>query len=255
MSRSSTNCLARATSAPGLVEHHRRAVEDELVLAADEVHVDDRHRRVGGPGGEHRLALAQPARVVRRRVDVDDQLGAAGGLRDDRPGRAPRVLADRDADPDAADHEQRAVDGRRREVPLLVEHRVVREQVLAVDALHLAVRADRGGVVEVAAGLGEADHRGEPPGARRDLLERLGGLGDERRLQQEVLGRVAGDRELGERDEVAARGVGLARRRRGSAPTLPARSPTTRSSWAAARRNRGISPGYGLSVAARHCTA
>ena len=86
-----------------LVEHHRRAVEDELVLAADEVHVDDRDRRVGGARREHRLALAEPARVVRRRVDVDDELGAAGGLGEDRAGRAPRVLADRDADPHAAD--------------------------------------------------------------------------------------------------------------------------------------------------------
>ena len=84
MSRSSTNCVPRATSAPRLVEHHRRAVEDELVLAADEVHVHDRDLRVGGPGREHRLALAEPTRVVRRRVDVHDQLGAAGGLGDDR---------------------------------------------------------------------------------------------------------------------------------------------------------------------------
>ena len=69
---------------PLLVEHERRAVEDELVLAADEVRVDDRHRRVGRARREHRLALAQPARVVRRRVEVDDQLGAAGGLGEDR---------------------------------------------------------------------------------------------------------------------------------------------------------------------------
>ena len=81
---------------PALVEQHRRAVEDELVLAADEVHVDERHRRVGGTRREHRLALAQAARVVRRRVDVDDELGAGRGLREDRARRAPRVLADRD---------------------------------------------------------------------------------------------------------------------------------------------------------------
>ena len=30
------------------VEHERRAVEHELVLAADEVHVDDRHRGLRG---------------------------------------------------------------------------------------------------------------------------------------------------------------------------------------------------------------
>ena len=83
-SRSSANCLARATRLTALVEQHRRAVEDELVLPADEVHVEDRHRRVGRARREHRLALVEAARVVRRRVDVDDELGAARGLRDDR---------------------------------------------------------------------------------------------------------------------------------------------------------------------------
>ena len=107
-----------------------------------------------------------------------------------------------------ADDEQRAVDGRRREVALLVEDRVVRQQVLAVDALHLPVGAHRGRVGEVAARLGEADDRGDPPGARRELLERLAAAGDERRPQQQVLGRVAGDRQLRERDEVAAGRVG-----------------------------------------------
>ena len=141
-SRSSSNCCARATRRPGLVEHHRRAVEHELVLAADQVHVEHRHRRVGGAGREHRLALVDAPGVVRRRVDVDDELGAPGGLRADRPVRAPGVLADRTADAHAGDHEQRPVDGRRREVALLVEHRVVRQEVLAVDALH-ARRARR----------------------------------------------------------------------------------------------------------------
>ena len=97
-SRSSTNCGARATRWPLLVEHQRRAVEDELVLTADEVHVHDRHRCVGGARREHRLALAHPTGVVRRRVDVHDELRTAGGLGEDRPGRAPRVLADRDRD-------------------------------------------------------------------------------------------------------------------------------------------------------------
>ena len=45
-------------------------------------------------------------------------------------------------------------------------------------------------------------------GARRELLERLGRLGDERRAQQEVFGRIAGDRQLGEHDEVAAGRLG-----------------------------------------------
>ena len=65
-----------ATRRTALVEQHRRAVEDELVLPADEVHVEHRHRRVGRARREHRLALADPAGVVRRRVDVHDELGA-----------------------------------------------------------------------------------------------------------------------------------------------------------------------------------
>ena len=95
------------------------------------------------------------------------------------------------------------------EVALLVEHRVVRQQLLAVDAEHPAVRADRRRVVEVTARLREADHRRAAPGAGRELVERLGRLRDERRPQQQVLGRVAGDRQLGEDDEIAARGLRL----------------------------------------------
>ncbi len=103
---------------------------------------------------------------------------------------------------------KRTVDGRRREVALLVEHRVVGQQVLAVHAQHASVRAQRRRVREVALRLGESDDGGETTGAGRELLERLAAPGDERRAQQQVFGRVAGERQLGEGDEVAAGGVG-----------------------------------------------
>ena len=65
---------------------------------------------------------------------------------------------------------------------------------------------------EVAARFGETDDRGGRPGARGQLLERLGRFGDERGPKQEILRRVAGDRELREHDEVGAdRGRGLVR--------------------------------------------
>ena len=51
---------------------------------------------------------------------------------------------------------------RRREVALLVEDAVVRQEPLAVDRPHLAVRADRARVVEVAVEVGEADERRDP---------------------------------------------------------------------------------------------
>ena len=163
-----------------LVEHERRTVEDELVLATDEVGVDDRNRRVGRACREHRLPLLQPPRVVRRRVEVHDHFRATGGLGEDRTVGAPRVLADRHADLDAADDEQRTRLGRGSEVALLVEYRVVRQQLLPVDAVHATVGTHRRRVVEVTAGLWEADDRGAAAGARRELLERLARLRDER---------------------------------------------------------------------------
>ena len=63
-------------------------------------------------------------------------------------------------------------------------------------------------------------------------------------LQQEVLGRVAGDGQLGE-DERGRRPPPRPRRaRRGSRLTLPSRSPTTVFSWAIATRMRAMASAY-----------
>jgi hypothetical protein len=173
-------------------------------LATDEVRVDDRQRRVGCARREHRLAFEQTAGVVGRCIEVHHDFGAARGLGRDRSVRAPRVFADRHADLHTVDHEQRAGIFARREVALLVEHRVVRQEVLAIDAVHAALRAHRRRVVEVAADLREAHDRRAPTGARRDLLERLVRVRDERGPEQQVFGRIPGDRELRVDDEIAA---------------------------------------------------
>ena len=190
------------------VEDERPAVEHQLVLPADEIRVDDRHRRVGRPRREHRLAFGEAARVVRRAVEVDDHLCATGGLGEDRAGRAPRVLADRDADADAGDDVEGARIRARCEVALVVEHRVVRQELLAVHTVHAAVRAHGRRVVQVAPRLREADDRRAASGARRELVERFSGLGDERGAEQEVLRRIAGDRQLRKDDEIGAGGLG-----------------------------------------------
>ena len=52
-------------------DHHRAAIEDELVLATDEVDVDDRPVRLACPGTQDRLALA-PRRHPERR-GIGDQ--------------------------------------------------------------------------------------------------------------------------------------------------------------------------------------
>ncbi len=100
---------------------------------------------------------------------------------------------------------------RRDEVALLVEDGVVRQELLAVHAVDAAVRADRSRVVEVAARFGETDHGRGPGRARRDLVEHLDRLRDERGPQQQIFGRVARDRELREHDEVATGRFGARR--------------------------------------------
>ena len=62
--------------------------------------------------------------------------------------------------------------------------------------------------MQVAAGFGEPDDGRGPRGAGRDLVEHLDRLRDERGPQQEILGRVPGDRQLGEHDEIATGGLG-----------------------------------------------
>ena len=190
-------------------------------------------------------ARASRPRVVRRRVQVDDQLRAAGRLGEDRTvGLHASSQIDTPTRTPATSNSGRRF-GRRREVALLVEHRVVRQQLLAVDAVHPPVRAHRGRVVAASpAGSREPDDRGAPAGARRDLLERLAGAGDERRAQQQILGRIAGDRQLGEHDEVGSPAASAASYASRTRRALPSRSPTTALIWAAATRTRGILPGY-----------
>ena len=227
-----------------LVEHERRAVEDELVLPTDEVRVDDRHRRVGGARREHRLAFGESLRVIRRRVEVDDELRAARGLGEDRAGRAPRVLTDRDPDLHARDVEERQRFAGRDEIALLVEDAVIREQLLAVHAVHTAVRAHGRRVVQVAARFGKPDDRGRPRGTRRDLVEHLDAPA--RRTPDAAAGPRAGypvtvSSGNTTRSQPAASAASYASRMRAA---LPSRSPTTTFNWAAATRKRGIVPGY-----------
>ena len=192
------------------VEHERRAVEDELVLPADLVHVDERARRVGGPRGQHALALAEPVGVVRRRVDVEHELGATRGLLGDRAVRNPRVFADGDAHLHARDLEEHERVGAGGEVALLVEHRVVGEMALVIRALHAAAGTHGRRVVEIAAGIDEADDGRTVPRTRRHLLHCDPVGPHEAGLEQKVLRRIPGDGQFWEHGHVAAGALRLA---------------------------------------------
>ena len=121
-----------------------------------------------------------------------------------RDARLPDVLADRQPDRDAVDLDDRGA-GAALEVADLVEDAVVRQVDLAVVRLHRSVGEDRGGVVDVQAALGVADDRDDAGRVLRDALDRRARVGEEVLLQQQVLGRVAGDRQLGEEDHLGSR--------------------------------------------------
>ena len=93
---------ARSIS-PVVVDDERVAVEDELVLAADERAERDAREVVARALGEHALALDALAGVVGRGGDVDDQRRAGERLVGGGRAGLPDVLADRQADACAAD--------------------------------------------------------------------------------------------------------------------------------------------------------
>ena len=193
------------------VKHHAAAVEDELVLPADLVDVHQCAAGVGRPRRKHAFALAHLSGVIRRAVDVDIQLGAASRLLGQRPRRAPHVLADADANLHPADDVQliRITGVAGHEVARLIEHRIVGQHSLAVCADHLAADAHCCRVVEIAIAGDVSDDRSAPAGARRYFAERGQIVGDEARLEHQVLRRIAGDRQLAERNDVASGRLGL----------------------------------------------
>src|SRR5205823_13728318 len=109
--------------------------------------------------------------------------------------------ADRRSDERAAVLEQHEI-AAGREVAVLVEHAVVRQEPLPVDGLDLAGGAYGAGVVEIVVEPRHADQRDDPTrlaGERLRLgLRRL----HEARPQQQILWRIARNGELGKDDEV-----------------------------------------------------
>ena len=113
------------------IERKRGAVENQFVLAADLVEIDQRQSALGHPRHRNRQPhvglVARVRRAVRHHQDFrtglgqafDDVLVVFGFLE-------PGILADRHADPDAADR-HRARGGPAREHALFVEHAVVRQ--------------------------------------------------------------------------------------------------------------------------------
>ena len=139
--------------------------------------------------------------MVGARVDVQDDLGAGVPLDGRRAEGVPDVLADVHAHVDAVHHVHGA-HGAGLEVAVLVEDAVVRQVHLVVDAQKLAVVGHRGCVVDVALEVDETHHDRYAAGAGNDALHGVHVGAYERRLEEQVLRRIAGDRHLREGHEV-----------------------------------------------------
>ena len=148
--------------------------------------------------------------MIGRAVDVHDDPGAGRGLEVGRALFEPDVLADVDAYGCAVDVEDGGV-GAGEEIALFIEDAVIGEMDFVVDAEEASVPDDGGGVEEAALAVrvDEADNHCYALGMLDDLVEAGAVLGDEVGLVEQVLGRVAGDGELGEGDEVGIAGSGL----------------------------------------------
>ena len=186
-----------------LVEDERMAVEHELVLTADSVHEGDPARVVPGADAQHLLALAPLAQMERRGRDVADHVRAGKREVGRRRPRLPDVLADGRPDERVAEPQQEETPAGL-EVPVLVEDSVVRQEALAADPPHLAAPQHGAGVEEITIEVREPDERRDPRRLGRDRLEAAARGAQKSGLEQEILGRIAGHRELREEDEVGA---------------------------------------------------
>ena len=142
---------------PVASKHTAAAIEHQIVVAAELIHVGDRHTVTSRHAAEHLFAEALLAGDEGRRREIEDGLRAGANQLLDRvvmvapalPEVAvvPDVLTDADAEPHAADVEHlRAVE--RLEVAVFVEDVVGGQQRFAESVLDFAATNERGGVEE-----------------------------------------------------------------------------------------------------------
>ena len=198
------------------IEAEGAAVEDQLVLAAALVDIDERQAGLDDAGERHLLADIGLVLPVGRAVGRDQHLGAGLGqaLRDLLE---PDVLADRQAEPQPteADRTRQRSD---LEDAKLVEDAVVGQFDLVAQRLDLATVEQRDGVVALALvrpGRADDDARAAIGGVGGQRLDGLAAGVLESRLEHQVLRRIAGDEQLRQDQEIGPGRGGLSARRAG----------------------------------------
>ncbi len=197
------------------VQHEGSAVEDQFVLAADLVEVDERQSGLRHPRGRDVEALLRLAAPIGRTIRHQQHLGAGlGEALDDVAG--PDVLADRDAETNAAKI-HRARQRPRREDALFVEHAVIGQVDLEPNRDGAPVE-QRIGVVDLAPFLPRQSDEHSRTAVSGLAGEPLAGIAAhilKGRLEDQILGRIAGEKELREHHEVGAQTRRLVPRRAG----------------------------------------
>ena len=197
------------------MQRKRGAVKHELVLATDLVDIDQRHAAFGHAGhGDVEAHLILVPRVGRA-VGHNHQFGTGFGQAFHHifvvAPLGPDVLADGNTNPHAAEIDRTGRRPRCKQAPL-VEHAVVRQVYLQPHGGDDAAVEQAIGVVELAfVGPGRADQqrRAAAPSFTRKLFDLSTASRLERRLEHEVLGWVAGQEKLGQRQNIGTGTGGL----------------------------------------------
>ena len=201
--------------------HEQRAtVEDQGVVASDQIAHRDREPVPARRGAQHPAPDLRLAHGVGRGGDVDDHLRSSRDQLLDGVAQVPRllpellvvpeVLADGDAQPRSRHLDQRSRLRRGIEVATFVEDVVRRQQALPDDGGDATALDESDGVVQAGAGapvaLGKSNQRRNAieHGIGRQLLQHGPATIDELTQLEEVFRRVAAERELGKEHELRA---------------------------------------------------
>ena len=184
------------------------AVKHQFILPAHRVQIGDEHAVVRRAGGNHTLPLPRLAGVKRRSVDIHDDLGAGFPLGHNRANGIPDVFADAHAHRSAVDDIHRAFLSPAK-IAVFVKHPIVGQVHFAILVQNAAV-VDNGGGVGNIVGNGDAAHNGgNAAGGRGNARHGGGVVGQKRRLEQQILRRIAGNGQLGKGYQVCVRGPRL----------------------------------------------
>ena len=191
------------------IEGERCAIEDQFILAADQIGVDRGNAGGGNPLAHHLDPLMMLFQMAGRGIEDEEQFGAGGGGALGRAG-FPDVGADVDAAADAAQgHDAGFAAGV--EVAFFVENVVIGQASLAVDRRYPAVFNDRRGIVAPPVMLFRmTDDQGDALDTAGQIVERPLAGAVEIRAQQQILRRVAAQRQFRRQQRLGAALPGLA---------------------------------------------